>query len=1003
MRRSSSNESRSRSRSADQSSSKKDTSGRSRSISHSPSQTNSKSKSPSRSRTHSRSSRRSISRTVSPRPKHRRSTSRSISKKNTHSRSPESNHNNNRTNEGKHKRSKSSNKSNSEDEESDNNNNNDKSKDNNKRTTKGQNIHEHLQHHKPHHQNPTEKLPDTLLSIQIFSQNELTRMWRDVKECRKTQHTSVDLVIETISTKQQWRETDIDALTFAITKIWKYEEKVATEETKLRTKNDNKEILSCIKNNLQIQIEKITKDNHSFKITEDLENLTTKEKLEIAKEIFTEKTIYQLDRNKEKAEKKILYLLQKGWPTLKYANITKQQQQYYTSITDFKETLTSKLIDSTQLQEDEKSMWNLFVEVVSNEVLMLTQELKGRVIDTETLKINDWKKTEQILKNKIEEQQKDIDELERKMEEKEKYIQKKAREFMDTRTIIVKLEEDIMIKQQEQRKLEIKSEKKDLFLKTLYDDAAIEYDEDSISQLRQHYGKENINQTQPTTISTLTQNHSDTNIKSNTTKTTITWTTHAKHFQKELGRRGITTFRFGGNINNQKNAEHFLNVWDQLMISFPFDDANKIIAFRSTIDVGDTTTRGLMAALENKKWEEYYLTLKQTAGLTNDSPSHNILLLIDLQQTTNMSVTEYYGRFYDILQKTIAMPEEMQIKWFIRGLLQPLQEPLERWLQEQTTTPTLTQTKNKAQAEYHIKFQPIPPKTNTIASIYTNRTTQQTTNTHRHSYPPTNFYAEEPSEPEEIDVDSNTHFAIRINDVNAINTVKSLQPQAIVKRKFPEYQEPSRNNRTRTDQYTEKSRYRRSTSPQRETNRSHSDKSNKHSSPSPQRHSSSSHSNRERYSRSHQHHHSSNTDYTTPAWAIPEKIWREARKTGYLYGVPLPTWEKTTQHRSSSNTQIDLQAIDEAYQNGARQLLPRRRLTPTRKEDFFVDDEQNAYCLIHDTYGNHSTYRCPFNALRENPNFLYFPDQEEYRTRMFEQRSRGEAERLRCLHEERRL
>jgi hypothetical protein len=139
-----------------------------------------------------------------------------------------------------------------------------------------------------------------------------------------------------------------------------------------------------------------------------------------------------------------------------------------------------------------------------------------------------------------------------------------------------------------------------------------------------------------------------------------------------------------------------------------------------------------------------------------------------------------------------------------------------------------------------------------------------------------------------------------------------------------------------------------------------------------------------------------------PHWAIPEPIWKEARKSGSLFGVRLPDWEKTATTRTDNNAQIDLKEIYEANRTGYRHLLPRRRLTTTRKEDFFVGDEENAYCLIHDTYGDHSTYRCPFNCLRDNPNFLYFPDREDCKKKLLYEESKQWAEKLRQRYDERR-
>ena len=627
--------------------------------------------------------------------------------------------------------------------------------------------------------------------------------------------------------------------------------------------------------------------------------------------------------------------------------------------------------------------------MITDEVFILTKELNKRDQEKQQPTIEDLQNKIKTMKSKAEEQQQDINDLEKKLESTAKELRRKSRDYVDIKQKNIKLEEDILINEQERRKLTMEIEKKDLFLKTLHQDADIPFGEDSITQLRQHYGKTKhiivhtpAQQHQPIPITTAALDSTSNPIK-------YTWTSHSKAFQKELQRRGITTFKFGGTKDNQKNAEHFLNIWDQLLTLFPFDDSNKISAFRATMDVGDTTTRGLMAALENKQWEEYYKILKQTAGLTNDSPSQNMFLLIDLQQTAEMSVTEYYGRFFDLLQRSIPMPAELQVKWFIRGLLKPLQEQLERWIQEQPTPPTLTQTKDKAQSEYHIKLQANLITPNIVASIKSSKFKRSNV------WPllpnqTTDNQIDDSSSDSNDDSTCNTNFAVTLNDLNAVQTAHHRQSSTNLHNRYHESHDLARTTKneeqprriqrqdySRTTRSPSPIRNRRSVSPGTKYKVTNDRNHHRRTSPTRTRHKSRSPSPNSRRKEHQDKYLKPQDNIGVPPWAIPEPIWKEARKSGSLFGVRLPDWEKTATTRTDNNAQIDLKEIDEAYRKGYRQLLPRRRLTTTRKEDFFVGDEENAYCLIHDTYGDHSTYRCPFNCLRDNPNFLYFPDRED--------------------------
>ena len=878
-------------------------------------------------------------------------------------------------------------------------------------------------------------LPETLKKIKLFSSREVNQLWKSTRDQReKNPQVTLDAMIQAISTIEQWQDREEDELQFALTRIWNYEENISKEEKKMQDKNNNREILIQIKLAVQTHIEKISKGQHVFKNLYNLEKLTQKEKIQLATEIFTEEGIAALD-SEDKAEKKVIRLLQQGWPTLKYAVMGKNQQ-HATGISHLKDTLAARIINETELEEEDKSLWHLFIQLITDEVVMLTKEVKKKEQEQDHTTTENLQKTIRTLKAKIEEQQQDIMELEKKTESIAKELRKKSRDYVDTKQKYIKLEEDILMVERDKRKLEMEIEKKDLFLKTLHADANIPFLEDSITNLRQLHGK-----TKQTPSNSPLQAHKHleqapqhlhmSKLQFNndpTTQIRYTWTTHSKAFQKELQRRGITTFKFGGTKDSQKNAEHFLNVWDQLLTLFPFDDNNKIHAFRATMDVGDTTTRGLMAALENKEWEEYYKTLKQTAGLTNDSPSQNMFLLMDLQQTPEMSVTEYYGRFFELLQRSIPMPGELQVKWFIRGLLNPLKEPMERWIQEQTSPPTLSQTKDKAQSEYHIKLQANPINPKIIASI--NPTVIKKA-TKLVSTQPIPAHAQHDSS--SSDSDDDIDFAVTLNDVNAIHTAKYLQPQPQHSPRYQEVPQPSRNSReeerprrqprqdysnsreeeqprrqprqdySRSTRSPSPRRHKRSLSP-KSTRQTTSDKHRSRRSPPRTRRRSRSPSPKPRVKvQQDRYHNAPHNEHTkVPHWAIPEETWREARHNGSLFGVKLPNWEKTANHRTSFNAQIELQAIDDAYQQGYGQLLPRRKLTIRRKEDFFVDDEENAYCLIHDTYGDHSTYRCPFNTLSDNPNFLYFPDQEDRKTRLFEDKNKQWAEKLRKKHEERR-
>ena len=183
-------------------------------------------------------------------------------------------------------------------------------------------------------------------------------------------------MIQAISTIEQWQDGEEDELQFALTRIWNYEENISREEKKLQDKNNNKEILIQVKLAVQTHIEKIAKGQHVFKNLYNLEKLTQKEKIQLAKEIFTEEGIAALD-SEDNAEKKVIKLLQHGWPTLKYAVMGKNQQ-HATCISHLKDTLAARIINETELEEEDKSLWHLFIQLITYEIVMLTKEVKKK-------------------------------------------------------------------------------------------------------------------------------------------------------------------------------------------------------------------------------------------------------------------------------------------------------------------------------------------------------------------------------------------------------------------------------------------------------------------------------------------------------------------------------------------------------------------------------------------------------------------------------------------------
>ena len=170
-------------------------------------------------------------------------------------------------------------------------------------------------------------LPETLKKIKLFSHQEVAHLWRTTKDLRqKNAQITLDAVIQSVCRLQQWQDEEEDELSFTLTRIWNHEENVAKAEKRLRDRNDTQEILLQVKHSLQAHIDKITKGQHVFKNLYNLDRLTTAEKVQLAKDVFTEEGIKIVESDDDNAEGKLVKLLQKGWPTLKFAIMGKQQQ-----------------------------------------------------------------------------------------------------------------------------------------------------------------------------------------------------------------------------------------------------------------------------------------------------------------------------------------------------------------------------------------------------------------------------------------------------------------------------------------------------------------------------------------------------------------------------------------------------------------------------------------------------------------------------------------------------